>query len=63
MGGYEFRRQVPLHTFILDFVCFETRLIVEVDGFQHAQCARDLARDALLWAKGFRTIRFWNETW
>jgi very-short-patch-repair endonuclease len=61
LEGYKFRRQVPLHNFILDFVCFERQLIVEVDGFQHAENTRDAARDALFLAKGFRTLRFWNE--
>ncbi len=61
LEGFKFKRQVPLHAFILDFVCFEARLIVEVDGFQHAENARDLARDAFFRAEGFRILRFWNE--
>ncbi|WP_338012941.1 DUF559 domain-containing protein [Pararhizobium polonicum] len=44
-----------------DFVCFDARLIVEVDGFQHAENGRDLARDAFFRGEGFRILRFWNE--
>jgi very-short-patch-repair endonuclease len=61
LEGHKFRRQVPLHTAILDFVCFEARVIVEVDGFQHAESARDLERDAFFRREGFRILRFWNE--
>jgi hypothetical protein len=50
--------------FYLDFVCFKCRLIVEVDGSQHADDARqidhDAMRDAILARAGFRTLRFWN---
>lgn len=61
MDGHKFRRQVPLKGYILDFVCFEPRLIIEVDGSQHAESARDEVRDALFQADGFRIMRFWNE--
>jgi very-short-patch-repair endonuclease len=59
-SGYKFRRQTPLGPFIADFVCFEVRLIVEADGSQHAESARDDRRDAWLRAQGFRIRRFWN---
>ena len=61
LEGFKFKRQVPLEGYILDFVCFEARLIVEVDGFQHAESGRDLARDAFFHGQGFRILRFWNE--
>ncbi|WP_428428790.1 endonuclease domain-containing protein [Pararhizobium sp.] len=61
LDGFKFKRQVPLDGYILDFVCFEARLIVEVDGFQHADNMRDLARDAFFCGQGFRILRFWNE--
>ncbi len=61
LEGHKFRRQVPLHAAILDFVCFEAKLIVEVDGFQHADNARDLKRDAFFQGEGVRILRFWNE--
>ncbi|PWW01830.1 very-short-patch-repair endonuclease [Hoeflea marina] len=60
LEGFKFRRQVPLARYILDFVCFEARLIVEVDGHQHADSARDMRRDAVFVVKGFRVLRFWN---
>jgi len=46
--------------FILDFVCFKHRLVVECDGSQHADNRRDAVRDAWLEAHGFRIARFWN---
>jgi very-short-patch-repair endonuclease len=51
---FKFRRQVPFQNFILDFVCFEKRMIVEIDRSQHASSERDAARDAILTAEGFR---------
>jgi very-short-patch-repair endonuclease len=56
----KFRRQVPLGCWIVDFVSFEYRLIVEADGSQHADSARDQVRDADLQKRGFRILRFWN---
>ena len=61
VGGYRFRRQQPLGPYIVDFVCLEKRLIVEVDGGQHAaQVEKDAQRAAWLEADGFRLLRFWN---
>ena len=61
LEGLKFKRQVPLDGYILDFVCFEARLIVEVDGGQHSESAHDAARDRHFEGQGFRTIRFWND--
>ena len=61
MDGHKFRRQVPLDGYILDFLCMEARLIIEVDGGQHAESSRDEARGAYFRAHGFRVMRFWNE--
>ena len=61
MDGRKFRRQVPLKGYILDFVCFEAKLIIEVDGGQHSQNRRDEIRDAVFRARGFRVVRFWND--
>lgn len=61
LEGLKFKRQVPLDGYILDFVCFDARLIVEVDGGQHAESRRDAARDSHFESQGFRTIRFWND--
>ncbi|RWK61875.1 endonuclease domain-containing protein [Mesorhizobium sp.] len=57
----KFRRQVPVGKFIADFVCAEARLIVEIDGSQHADSNYDRVRDAELKARGFRVLRFWND--
>jgi very-short-patch-repair endonuclease len=57
---FKFRRQVPLQGFILDFVCFEKRMIIEIDGSQHASSERDAARDAAFMAEYFRIARYWN---
>ncbi len=61
--GLHFRRQAPLLGYILDFVCFDRRLVIEVDGSQHAmgpQLARDAVRDAKLASVGFEVLRLWN---
>jgi adenine-specific DNA-methyltransferase len=63
VGGHKFRRQQPLGPSIVDFVCLEARLVVEVDGGQHdAEVDRvyDLARSQWLEKDGFRVLRFWN---
>jgi very-short-patch-repair endonuclease len=60
LSEYKFRRQVPFQNYILDFVCFEKRVVIEIDGSQHAESVRDIARDALLVAEGFRIERYWN---
>jgi len=61
LEGLTFRRQYPLDGYILDFVCFRPKLIVEVDGGQHAESASDLRRDAHFRACGFTVLRFWND--
>ena len=58
--GYKFKRQLPIDDYIADFVCLGRRLIVEADGGQHSERARDIRRDAYLEAQGFRVLRFWN---
>jgi very-short-patch-repair endonuclease len=58
--GFHFRRQAPLEGYILDFVCFSRRLVVEVDGDSHGTplaAARDARRDAKLEAAGLKTVR------
>ncbi len=60
LEGWNFRRQHPVPPFIADFACVEARLIVEVDGGQHAESMRDKARDRQLIAKEWRVLRFWN---
>jgi very-short-patch-repair endonuclease len=56
----KFRRQVPIGPYVADFLSFHARLIVEADGSQHAEPARDEERNAWLTAQGFRILRFWN---
>ena len=51
---------MPVGPFICDFLCRERRLIVELDGGQHAENARDIERTAFLQAEGYRVLRFWN---
>ncbi|GLK59262.1 endonuclease [Azotobacter vinelandii] len=59
--GLKFRRQAPLGRYIVDFVCMELRLIVELDGGQHAgQVAYDRRRDDWLRERDFTVLRFWN---
>jgi very-short-patch-repair endonuclease len=63
IGGFRFRRQVPLCGFIVDFACLEARLIVEVDGATHsteAELAHDAKRQAALEADGYSVLRFYN---
>ncbi len=56
----KFRRQWPVGPYIVDFVCLELGLVVELDGSQHLDSARDRRRDAFLSAAGFEVLRFWN---
>jgi len=61
IGGYRFRRQVPIGDFIADFACLSEGLVIEIDGGQHdANRAQDEARMAWLASRGYRVIRFWN---
>src|SRR5271154_5177525 len=59
--GAKFRRQTPIGNYIADFCCLDRRLIVELDGGQHAeQEASDASRTKFLQEQGFRVLRFWN---
>ena len=61
LNGLRFRRQQPIDNYIVDFVCFEKRVIIEVDGGQHAsEIEKDAKRDAYLIRNGFKVLRFWN---
>jgi very-short-patch-repair endonuclease len=60
-GGLKFRRQYPLGKYIVDFCCVGQRLIIELDGSQHAdQKPYDDARTSELRRYGYRVVRFWN---
>ena len=60
LSGRKFRRQVPIGSYVADFVCMDKRLVVELDGGQHAENQNDLARTADIEMMGFRVLRFWN---
>ena len=59
-AGHKFKRQQPIGNYIVDFVCFEAKLIVEADGGQHNGSLADEARDEWLTSQGFVVLRFWN---
>lgn len=61
--GFHFRKQAPIGRYIVDFVSFNARTVVEVDGGQHGMqthIASDRGRDAFLRSQGFRVLRFWS---
>ena len=64
LGGLQFRRQFPFGGYIVDFCCRARRLVIELDGSQHADAAsvnEDRERTRLIAARGYHLIRFWNE--
>jgi leucyl-tRNA synthetase len=64
LKGHKFRRQSPVGDYIADFVCLGRRLIIEVDGVQHAeakQARHDRMRTIFLRGENFRVLRFWND--
>jgi len=61
---FKFRRQHPIGRYIVDFVCLEKMLIIELDGSQHAQSKEyDAERDAWLLQRGYKVLRIWNNQW
>ena len=59
--GFRFRRQVPVHGYVVDFSCPQAKLAIEVDGGQHAlQSGYDAQRTAMLERYGYRVLRYWN---
>jgi very-short-patch-repair endonuclease len=58
--GFKFLRQEPIGPYVVDFICRERRLIVEVDGGQHADNKSDLVRDRWLAERRYQVLRFWN---
>ncbi|MBV8493840.1 MAG: DUF559 domain-containing protein [Alphaproteobacteria bacterium] len=59
-GGLKFIRQQPIGPYCVDIVCREQRLVIEIDGGQHADSKSDERRDAHLNSLGYRVIRVWN---
>ncbi|MBT8330779.1 MAG: endonuclease domain-containing protein [Deltaproteobacteria bacterium] len=61
LEGFKFRRQQPIGVYIVDFVNFEKKIVIEIDGGQHAILKeKDKLRDSWLHAEGFEVMRFWN---
>nr|WP_295370213.1 DUF559 domain-containing protein [uncultured Sphingosinicella sp.] len=61
LAGWKFSRQLPVGPFFCDFVCREAKLVIELDGGQHAlQVRQDASRTQLIESEGFRVLRFWN---
>ena len=60
LDGYKFVRQEPIGPYTVDLICRERRLIIEVDGGQHADNPRDAVRDKWLEDHNYRVLRFWN---
>ncbi|BDP43163.1 hypothetical protein DAETH_31320 [Deinococcus aetherius] len=58
--GVSFRRQEPIGRYVVDFVCYPARLVIELDGSQHLNSEADRVRDEALNADGFQVLRFWN---
>ena len=60
LGGFKFVRQEAIGPYIADLACRERRLIIELDGGQHADSKHDVVRDQWLKEHGYRVLRFWN---
>jgi very-short-patch-repair endonuclease len=61
LGGFRFRRQAPIGPYVADFVCYEAKVVLELDGGQHAErVEHDAARTRWLEGEGFRVFRVWN---
>ena len=63
ISGVKFRRQAPIGNYIVDFISYDARIVIELDGGQHAaspQYERDVERDRWLEEQGFLVLRFWN---
>ncbi|WP_328824579.1 endonuclease domain-containing protein [Mesorhizobium neociceri] len=60
LGGYKFVRQMSIGSYFADFACRSQRLIVELDGSQHAESSYDRQRDKFMRDEGYSVLRFWN---
>lgn len=59
-GDWKFRRQQPIGRYIVDFVCFSAKCVIEADGGQHQNSASDAERNAWLQREGYTVLRYWN---
>ena len=59
--GLHWRRRAPIGRYVVDFVAFEERIVVEVDGCQHADSERDRIRRSWLRSQRLAVLRFWND--
>ena len=57
----KFKRQAPIGPYVVDFICFDHKVIIEVDGGQHSDSNSDRQRDKWLGHEGYRVLRFWND--
>lgn len=63
-ANFKFKRQHPIGNYIADFICFNPRLIIELDGSQHVESKQhDSERDTWFHSQGFRVLRVWNNQW
>lgn len=63
LGGFKFRRQQPIGRYVVDFLCCDAKLVIELDGSQHAEPQNqeaDRIRTEFLEGQGYRVLRFWN---
>ncbi len=60
LNGHKFVRQLPIGSYFADFACREAKLVIEVDGSQHAESEYDAKRNAYMIANGWSVMRFWN---
>lgn len=58
--AFKFRRQVPVEPYIADFLCYDLRLVLEIDGGQHVESDHDVGRDNWFSRNNFRVVRYWN---
>ena len=60
LKNFKFRRQAPIGNYIVDFACYDPKIIIEIDGGQHFENTKDRVRDQWLNRQGFSVLRFWN---
>ena len=58
--GVKIRRQQPIGDYVVDFVCFEKKLVIEIDGGEHLESRRDKIRDKWFQDQRYKILRFWN---